>query len=118
MHCFDCGREWGILIKEVTYYQAVCDSCGLVDDQGEYTAWSERDHARLSAVEAEWLVLTEANGNEFLVCELGCRGEGADWCKTCDDELRNDGWKVRIPGTISQLCPNEHLNTIKRHQHG
>ena len=56
------------MIREVTYYQAVCDRCGHVDDDPEFggcSAWSDADSARSVALESDWV---EIDGK--LVCEI------------------------------------------------
>lgn len=40
-------------IKEVTYYQAVCDCCGAVDDGGDYSAHADEDAALESAIDSD-----------------------------------------------------------------
>lgn len=43
-------------IRPVTYWQAVCDRCGCVDDSGEFSAWSDPEGAELHAGDCDWTV--------------------------------------------------------------
>ena len=64
-------------IREVTYYQAVCDGpCGQVDDGGEWSAWSAPDGAKAAAEDAGWVTI-----GDKLVCPDCVR-----WCTVCENE--------------------------------
>lgn len=41
-------------VQEVTYYQAVCDDCGAVDDDGDFSAWGDTDSAVEAAEASDW----------------------------------------------------------------
>lgn len=34
-----------VSVNAVTYYQVVCDCCGVAADYGDYTAWSDTEAA-------------------------------------------------------------------------
>lgn len=91
------------MIREVTYYQAVCDACGYTNDEGEYAAWSSDGGALDDALASDWIEL----GN-VLLCE---RHVGKGWCSTCEDDLNENGW-TRGGGELIQTCSQGHLNTI------
>lgn len=121
------------MIREVTYYQAQCDKCGTVDDGGEFSAWSEPDHARMTATDSCWFEIgvdapsrmEGANVYTYtpegkpsykrlsiLLCE-SCQGDGVLWCEKCEDDLDEAGWALWPSGKrISQTCPNGHGNHI------
>lgn len=44
------------MIKEVTMYVVVCDSCGKECKMDSIVAWTERDHAVDLAVDSDWHV--------------------------------------------------------------
>ena len=50
------------MIREVTCYQAVCDGCGNVDDEGDYSVWSDAGTAQEVALASEWV---EVDGKLF-----------------------------------------------------
>lgn len=121
------------MIQPVTYYQAVCDVCGTVDDDGEYSAWGDPDTARMSAVDVGWTELTVpalpgTSGpsvyrvqrsldsppvveRSILVCEAHS-GDGLHWCATCDEDLDPKAWQPHF-GPIIQACPNQHRNVVR-----
>lgn len=121
------------MIREVTYYQAQCDRCGTVDDGGEFSAWIEPDHARMTATDSCWIEIevdapSGAEGANvytytpegkpsykrlsILLCE-SCQGDGIQWCAKCEDDLDEAKWTLWPSGNrISQTCPNRHENRI------
>lgn len=62
-----------------TFYAATCDypGCGRLEDGGDYTFWSEPEHAREGAIEGDWSEEStdsaKARGNEQ---RLFCDGHG------------------------------------------
>ena len=118
------------MIQPVTYYQAVCDICGTVDDDGEYSAWANEDTARMSAVDCGWTELTVpalpgTSGpsvyrvqrtldsppiveRSILICE-DHPGDGLHWCATCDDALDPKAWQPNLRQQL-QVCANNHRN--------
>lgn len=56
------------MIREVTYYQAVCDRCGKADDQGEYTAWGDRESALTVALDDGCWQYLDAEGEDVGRC--------------------------------------------------
>lgn len=122
------------MIREVTYYQAQCDVCGAVDDGGEFSAWSEPDDARMTAVDAEWTEIevpvpndaesgeiyrytpegrTPYNVRSILLCRDHV-GDGVFWCSTCEDDLDESQWAlVEGEEAIMQVCSGGHENTIR-----
>lgn len=122
------------MIREVTYYQAQCDRCGMVDDGGDFSAWSEADSARMSSCDSGWNEIevrvpdsaegasiyrhTPMSGDapyssrSILLCE-NCQGNGVAWCWRCEDDLDEAKWAVTIGGdAIVNTCPNLHPNTL------
>lgn len=122
------------MIREVTYYQAVCDVCGAVDDGGEFSAWADPDSARMSALdgddwtEVEAAVLPGITGpavykisgdldqpprciRSILICAEH-HGDGVEWCRDCDEDLPEDAWNMTPDGHAEQACPNGHWNAI------
>ena len=76
-------------IREVTYYQAVCDGCEKVHDYGEYAAWSCADGAFDAAIDCEWVKVGDSllcgtcqncPGCGYLRSDLG---EGHLVCEEC-----------------------------------
>lgn len=100
-------------IRSVTYYQAVCDICGTVDDGGDYSAFSASETAQINATECtEWREITW-RGGDYLVCN-DHSGDGVDWCAACDDDLDLDGWSL-VGGVLVQSCENGHESRIEVH---
>jgi len=120
-------------IKEVMFYQAQCDACGALDDDGDFSAWSEPDHARMTACESGWVeievkVPATASGHAIYMVRregqpafkersiLLCPdhgGDGINWCAICEDDLDLTNWHITDRGhEISQTCQNRHLNKI------
>lgn len=122
------------MIREVTYYQAVCDVCGRVDDGREFSSWSDPDSARMSALDGDdWTEVearcpdTETGGHIYQVTPIDgsqsyssrsiliCPehpGDGVQWCRDCDDDLAEDAWNMTPDGHAEQACPNGHWNAI------
>lgn len=121
-------------IRPVTYYQAVCDRCGHVNDGGDYSAWSDIDEARMDAVEAGWTELsvrvpsTTPMAAPSYIVRPGGKGEGhlersflvcedhtyVGSCARCDDDLDEYGWAIPTHSSaLVQTCPSGHINTIK-----
>ena len=69
------------MIRRIDMFQAVCDLCGLADDQGDYIAWADHGQARDDAVTSGW---TQWRGLLFCPgCEVGeltCQSCGEDDC--------------------------------------
>lgn len=120
------------MIREVTYYQAVCDVCGAVDDGGEFSAFSDPDTARMGATDSsEWTELEVpvppgASGpgvyeyrlpgrpprraRSVLVC-CSHSGDGIQWCARCDGDLDEAGWSLADDGTsLTSRCACGYLN--------
>ena len=77
------------VIRAVTYYQAVCDFCGKVDDEGEYSAWSDHGDAHDNAIRSDWI-----EWRDLLTC-WDCQ-EGELHCESCgEDDL---GWAGNCVG--------------------
>lgn len=55
--------------SEQTFYAVTCDypGCDAMDDGGEFTYWSEREHAITNALEGDWLLEAE-DGKDRLFC--------------------------------------------------
>lgn len=49
-------------VQEVTYYQAVCDLCGNVDNEGDFSAWADCQSALDAAGNSEWWICDEDDG--------------------------------------------------------
>jgi hypothetical protein len=52
------------MIKPVTYYQAVCDGCGYIDEDGDYAAWGDAVTAEQVALDSDWT----KDENDRLLC--------------------------------------------------
>lgn len=126
------------MIKEVMFYQAVCDICGNVDDGGEFSAWSTADDARMVAVEADWIeiqvrvptttprgsniyVVTRDGHEPFLersilICPSHAERHHRGWCSTCEEDIDESGWAFSFAPNggeaIVQRCRNGHPNAI------
>lgn len=96
----------------MTYYQAVCDTCGRVDDEGEFSAWADHGSAVDQALQGGWNQLEAAPGGEsFLLCEGCAETNVVRWCARCDCDLDADSWSL-TDGTLTQTCELGHLTTI------
>lgn len=74
-------------VHEVTYYQARCTKCGVIeDDYGEYSAWANAGSAIDSVVDNGWYYLRE---KDILLC---------DKCQQC--EVCQDGGAYDIDGHL------------------
>jgi hypothetical protein len=69
-----------VSVKEITYYQAVCDRCGKVDDEGEYSAYSDPGYAIEVAQDGDWHTFDEEEGDQGLYCG-GC----VQWDEEADE---------------------------------
>ena len=79
-------------IREVTYYQAICDGCEKEHDGDDYSAWSCADGAREAAFESDWVQVQDR-----LLCGM-CQncpscgylrqdlGEGYLVCEDCKED--------------------------------
>jgi hypothetical protein len=58
-----------VSVQEVTYYQAVCEGCGAVDSDGDFSAWADADSAVEAAIEgSDWYV---ADDDKLYCTECG-----------------------------------------------
>lgn len=120
------------MIAAVTYYQAVCDVCGYVDEDGEYSAYSDPDTARMTALDYAWaeiLVPSETNAGldvytfrswdggapryerSILLCQKHT-GDGVLWCAICEEDLDERGWTLQGLTVLTQTCSEGHVSTI------
>ena len=120
-------------IREVTYYQAKCDMCGVVDNEGDYSAWADADSARMEATGSEWTEIEVTVSDDvtgaavYRVSREGqepfnqlsvliCRdhtGYGIHWCATCEEDLDESGWThIAQDDAIGNVCPEGHANFI------
>lgn len=78
-------------IREVTFYQAVCDRCGSPHDDGEYSAWDDGSLAIEAAADYGWFGRTKVvassppdEKNPFGRTILETVEVVCDSCATCD----------------------------------
>ena len=50
------------MIKEVTYYDIICDSCGKSLTEESETCYPDKDSALMVAEQSEWM---DINGNHY-----------------------------------------------------
>ncbi|WP_065286685.1 hypothetical protein [Mycolicibacter kumamotonensis] len=51
-------------VHEVTYYQARCTECGVIeDDYGDYSAWSDAGTAIDNVCDNDWFAIYEPDGS-------------------------------------------------------
>jgi hypothetical protein len=76
------------VIKEVTYYQVICDKCGADAQEGsDYSAWADRETARIEPQASDWL--TDVGPDSLDLCNR-CQGDEDDQRDCQHDNLRRD----------------------------
>lgn len=80
------------MIKEVTYYQVICDGCGKDAQEGsDYSAWADRDTARIEPEASDWL--TGVGPDDLDLCDR-CQGYEDEERECSHDGLRSVGDKA------------------------
>jgi hypothetical protein len=76
------------MIKEVTYYQVICDKCGRdAQEDSDYSAWKDRDTARIEPEASDWL--TDVGPDSLDLCDR-CQGDEDDQRDCKHDKLRRE----------------------------
>jgi hypothetical protein len=64
--------------KHIDMWTVICDGCGAsADDDTEYSAWAEKEHAQMSADDAWWLTVP-GNKHHCEICRIDIEGEDDD----------------------------------------
>lgn len=76
------------MIKEVTYYQVICDCCGRdAQEDSEFSAWSDRETARIEPEASDWLTNIGLDGIDL--CDR-CQGDEDDQRECKHEKLGRD----------------------------
>lgn len=71
------------MIREVTFYQVICDACGVsAHEASDYDAWGTPDGALLEAEDFEWVMPDIEGVNPRIEAPDGGVG-GPHYCPKC-----------------------------------